>query len=434
MKKLVVMLLSVAMIFTMLTPLSYAATSDGATSIMSEESIQGADITGNIPAKELDVTAQDFSLTYTPTSGFVLALTLDGTPVTFDVSIGYANDSGTWLAGYAAEASGQYRLTNFKIDKAIIPEILMKPVQALQNSPVLSIGIDAQDGAMFYFQLPIEATALGLIDQFCSINTYSNDEAIDYKELYMMYLTNSKPETVTFESPDIPLDEATVDVASSTRSVRPLTEVFPKYVFTGSPDDYTHTAIFENWDYAYHRTRFVGTTNILTKFVGINRTFQKNYNTQIFTVDYILDYNTAVIYNPDTDTLSTWADMHNYYSVDSPTVTFTVNNENGCIIKSTQYCYIGSTTRNNIISAALLWVKYLPTVVQTLETLTRSEANEQLTYGSNYQDQLGRFGKVIQELSVTGSNYGSEKDHLLLTITGSGITSASASYSYDVSF
>lgn len=446
-KRLISMVMSLVLLLGLFTICAYAEENnslatittpgDGQESfinIINEDSIYGANLVSNNAVYHLDEKAQNFNLKYDFSRGFVVSLNLNGTPIEFDVLLGYANKDKTKLAGYSENESQGYVITNFKIDRNANIAILMKPNEVLANTTVLSIGFRTPIGENLYFQCSINNSAMDLIDQHCQqlTNIYNS---VDFNRLYKYYLTNSSPETVLMEYTDVVTEykNSEANLNGDVR-VRSLLDVFPKSYFTGSNMYNTITGKYGSHYYARYSSYFVGTTNVLTYFVGMRETFVTQYGTQNFYADYILDYDTAVIYNPDTGTASIWGDLTNNFKVSSPTITIKCVNTDGCIIKRSQYAHIQGSSLEKVASVMLSWTNYLSNIVNSVQTLTSKESNQMESYGTDLNNQLSIYGKRISAITATAKTFSAEEDHLLLELTGYNVTSASAQFSCEVKF
>lgn len=371
------------------------------------------------------------SFVYDSSCGFILSLVLAGQPILFDVSLGYSNNQNTSLAGFSPNGPEHYRLANFKIDKVVIPEMLMYPNQDLAGKPVMSFGIETGDGKLLYFQVQLSLSAMEKIDEVCAVRICTDE--IDYHSLYRSYLTVSQPEKIvvrnTFTASEVEKENATQRNNTSRASVLPVTTQFPKHFFTGNTLYEEVSGRYGIYDYAYYSSYFVGTDNVVTFFIGMRRTMSSDYGTQIFYCDYVLDYNTAVLYNPTSDTLQIWEDQQNAFSVSAPTVVIKCNNANGCIIKREMYAYIGTSTSQKIARAAIQWVEYLSTIVATIDELTATEINRIETYGGSMAEQYSIYGMTINQITAEAKPLGTEGDHLYLEVKGSNIPTSSVTYS-----
>lgn len=433
-RKFLSMLLLGAMLLSLSIPVSYAVNT-ASEKIITLETVNGATITENAAVEALDVEAYNFNLCFDQTSGFMVSLVLEDSVVVFDFILGYANDEHSSLAGYSINESNGYKLVNLKIDKCIPDFMLMKPTQALSNTSVLSIGFESRLGDLLYFQIPINEPAMEMIDYHCG-DTMQTYESIDFASLYKMYLTNSLPRTTSVEVVEESLEyynENNIMSLSAQATLKPVYEAFPLYFFTGGTMYTKVTGNYGNYYYARESSPFVGTNNVLTYFTALYKTTYRNYSTQEFYADYIVDYNDAVVYNPDSKDIFVWG-VKNPGTVSSATVTIKCNNTNGCILKREQYAYIGGNSTRKIARAVITWVPYLSTAVASIETLASKEANAIETYGSSITEQINKYGNRIGSVAVTSNKLGSAGDHVYLNVIGDNITSTSITFSCEITF
>lgn len=434
MKKMISVVLSLSMILLIL-PASYAI-NDYSTTVINYETINGANVVEGEAVDKLDVTAHDFNLTYNKSTGYKASLVFEELELEFDIDLGYANSEESCLAAYSEDESNGYRITNFKITKHIPYFMLMKANQELSDSTVLSIGIESESGDFFYFQIPVDEDSMEIIDDCCR-NTMRTFSAVDFSSLYKTYLTGAHSQTKHVESIEELSESSNMENLSNlytSPTVKPVYEAFPLSYFNGSAMYEKVTGTYGKYDYARESSYFVGTTNVLTYIVGMYKHTHTDYPAQTFYGDYELDYNDAVIYNPDANQIFVWSDVKTPGSVSSPTILIGCYNLNGCIIRREQYAYTGGSLVNKIVKAVITWVPYLSSASSSVETLTSNEANTIKTYGDNISDQLERYGKRIESVKVESKGLRSPGDHVYLEVNGDNITSAYIRFSCDVRF